>query len=358
MAHSARINARFAQDRQHEINMRRLQFEAAQLALDQQRAQTERQRSGVGGANQFLGQWNQYMQEARGMYNRALGAYERGFDYLGSAERNLGQLGQVSQNIMDEYRSFQSEFGPLTQALSDEAMTDMSRRRELGAQFMDLARADYEGAAGRAMAEVSQQANIARQSEARRLQRLGIDPTSMRSRGVSARMAGQEATGRALAGNIARRQEMQRVAGMTQAGMQLFDPNRMATTALNIRQAGSALLGQTADIARTEAMARAQMGSTAAQMAQGMGAMGGSFAQTVGGQAGDLAGLMLGLQYGTGGGPPQMPAAAPATNYTMPGGVSAGGVYGGATQQSPAMRAYNAPRVWDADYQSHYNVNP
>lgn len=79
-------------------------------------------------------------------------------------------------------------------------------------------REDVEGAAGRAGADVAGQAEIARQSEARRVMGLGIDPTSGRFGALSRRSALDEARARAAAMTRARGTERERATGLRLAG--------------------------------------------------------------------------------------------------------------------------------------------
>jgi len=284
------------QDRQHEINMREMQYLAARqaLGLDAQ--------GGPGGVatglDQFLGKWNEVLQSSQGVYNQALQSFEGTYDWMTDARESANRLGDLAGTMEEEYRSFRADFAGAEQDFRLAAQEELQGRGVMRNQLMSLAQADYEGAAGRAMADVTQQGNIARQAEARRLQRLGMDPTTMQGRASMQRLAGQEATAKAMAATQARRGEKERVTGATATAMQLLDPTRMAATAMSIRGAGTELLQGAAGLRQAETGTLSGLAGQQADIARGQAGIAGGMAQNIAGQYGDVAGLMAGLQYG------------------------------------------------------------
>ena len=356
-----RQNRRAAEDRAHEINMRELQYMAGlqALGLDQ------RGRPVDGGMNQFLGQWNQILQESRGVYNRALQDMEGGFQWMMDAGESARRLGGLAEELESEYRGFRQEFAGTEADFRMAAGEELQARGVARGELMTQLQADYEGAAGRAMADVTQQAEIARQSEARRLQRLGMDPTTMQGRAMMQRLGGQEATGRALAATQARRGERERVTGAAAMAMQLLDPTRMAQTAMSIRGAGTELLTSAAGLRQAETGALSGLAGQRADISRSMAAIGSGMARDIGAQYGDLAGLQMGLQYGQQqalgnimGGSALQPSRG---GY---GGVGVGTNFGGPTSVSVAgsigSPQYNALQQQRSNefFSGHYQTTP
>ena len=324
LSHTERINRRFAQDRQHEINMREMEYLAARQALGldipgQARGGSQR-------ANRFLQRWEQEQETARGIYNQALRGLGGTFESLRTAEGAATQLGDLAGRVEQEYQGFVSEMAPLQQQMMGMAEEEGRVRSGLLAQFPALAAYDPEGAAGRAIAGVAQQAGQARQAEARRLAGLGIDPTSGRAMAAMRGMAGTEALGRAMAGTAARQQERARAGALTAQGLQLIDPSRAAQTALGIRRGASELLGMAGNLLGQQAQTLGGLASTRAGVGQAIGALGGSYAQQIAQPYADIAGLQMGLQYRPG---QQLDLGSILANRRQAGGGRAAVAFGG-----------------------------
>lgn len=336
------VDAASRQDRAHELNMRELEYLATRqaLGLDQQR----QQQSAAAGANadQFLTAWNNTLMASQGVYNRALQAYEGTYDWMRDASESARRLGDLAGTVESEFQQFRTDFAGLEGEFRTAATEELGARQRMGAQMEQLATADYEGAAGRAMADVATQAEIGRQAEARRLQSLGIDPSSPRGRAVMERQRSQEMTSRAIAGNIARRGEKERVTGATATAMQLFDPSQMAQMAMGIRGAGTQLIQTAAGLRGAETEAMGGLARTQAAVASGMADVGRSMATTIGGQQADVAGLYAGLQYGAQN-QPGAPGGAAIQPYQMhPSTRPIGMTPVAATSPAPAPQPYGA----------------
>ncbi|MBW2032045.1 MAG: hypothetical protein JRI94_00410 [Deltaproteobacteria bacterium] len=281
------------QDRSHEINMREMQYMAAQQAL------------GLGqggganaGMNQWLDQWNQTLQESKGVYNQALQSFEGTYEWMTSAGESASRLGNLAEQMEGEYTRFREDFAGLDENFRLAAQEELEARGVAREQLMQATQADYEGVSGRAMADVSSQGNLARQADARRLQRLGMDPTTTQGRASMDRISGQEATGKAMASTQARRGEKERATGATAMAMQLLDPTRMMQSAMGIRSAGASMLGQSAQMRGQHASTLAGLAGQQTQIAQGQANIAGGMATNIAGQYGDMGGLQMGLQYG------------------------------------------------------------
>ena len=308
------IDTSMKQDRAHEINMREMEWLAANQAIGGGYNQ------GAGGAgnelaDKFLNSWNQYMTDAKGIYNQALQGFNEGYDFLRDASKSVDTLNKIGVDVETDLKTFREQFGPLQSDLAAGARQNLKDQQEMGAQLKGLTKADYEGVAGRAMADVTQQAEIGRQADARRMTALGQDPTTMRSRANSANMVTGEATGKAVAANLARRGEKDRVTAITGQAYQLFDPNNLATTALSIRSAGDQLQTLRGNLASQAVTAKSNLANTWGSMATAQGNIGGDIATKIGSQFGDMAGLFSGLNYANNQSFPAYPAA---TTPSMP----------------------------------------
>lgn len=295
--YSRAVDTATRQDRAHELNMRELEYMAARQALGLDQQQQQQTAQAGANADQFLQAWNQTLMASQGVYNRALDAYEGTYDWMKDASESAKRLGDLAGTVETEYQQFRTDFAGLEGDFRTAATEELGSRRRMGAQLEQLATADYEGAAGRAMADVAQQSEIGRQAEARRLASMGIDPSSGRGRAVMERQRSQEMTNRAIAGTMARRGEKERVTGATAQAMSMFDPNAMANMAMGIRGAGTQLLSTAAGLRGAETEAMSGLARTQGQVASGMANVGQSMASTIGGQQADIAGLYAGLAY-------------------------------------------------------------
>jgi len=133
---------------------------------------------------------------------------------------------------------------------------------------------------------------------------MGVDPTSGKFGALTRRSYLDQARDEAIAANLARRGEKERVSGLTAQGIQLADPRIASSIGLGLQQSRTGLLSSASDIAA--ANARIQEAKA--------GILGG-FAQNVVNPFGSIGFGLLGQQIGSGiyggGGyspPPAIPA--------------------------------------------------
>lgn len=333
------VDTTMKQDRAHELNMRELEFQAARKALGLDTSGANGKANDL--ADKFLNSWNQYMTDAKGIYNQALQGFNEGYDFLRDANKSVDALGDIGKDVEADLDTFRQQFGPLQSEMVAGSREYLQNQREMGAQMKDLAKADYEGVAGRAMADVSQQAEIGRQAEARRMAALGQDPTTMRSRANSANMITGEATGKAVAANLARRGEKERVTGITGQAFQLFDPTKLSQSALAIRQSGDALQGLRANLATAGLDAKTKLATTWGNMATAQGNIGGDIATKIGSQYGDMAGLFSGINYAANQSVPNFPTSS-GPSMPSPAYVTSSG---GGSSMTTGPQAYETGRA-------------
>lgn len=333
------VDTTMKQDRAHELNMRELEFQAARKALGLDTSGANGKANDL--ADKFLNSWNQYMTDAKGIYNQALQGFNEGYDFLRDASKSVDALGDIGADVEADLDTFRQQFGPLQADMVAGSQEYLQNQREMGAQMKDLAKADYEGVAGRAMADVSQQAEIGRQADARRMAALGQDPTTMRSRANSANMVTGEATGKAIAANLARRGEKERVAGITGQAFQLFDPTKLSQSALAIRSSGDALQALRSNLAQAGVTAKTNLATTWGNMATAQGNIGGDIATKIGSQYGDMAGLFSGINYAANQSVPNFPTSS-GPSMPSPAYVTSSG---GGSSMTTGPQAYETGRA-------------
>jgi hypothetical protein len=250
-----------------------LQREQEAWQLQKQSAQATAQLT-----QQFLNQWGVGMQNLTDLYDRVL-----------SGEGASGQLGDLSSRIMDELNEFQETYAPMEREFFEQARDDLRARSEMTGQLRDLTRADYEGVAGRARADVAGQSEMARQSAAREAMSMGLDPTSGKFGALTKKSYLDEARNTAIAMNIARRGEKERVAGLTGQAIELIDPRIAAEIGQGLQESRTGMIGNITDIAR----AQADIESSRANILN-------SYAQNVVSPYGQVGFSLLGNQIGQG----------------------------------------------------------
>ncbi len=293
--------------RQEEAERRARMMEDKQMQLlDAQIAEMQNQPGGVNAqvreqaakeAANYLGKWNNILQKAEGVYSTAISDVDKAGNLIDRAYGDLGKLDEISADVSAEWDSFKNEFGGMKSDFLGAASDSLADRGTLRRQFMDLTRMDQEGAAGRAMADVAGQAEAGRRAEAMRLQGLGIDPTSGRYRSLMQESRDREALGKTMAGNKARLEEKNRVAGLTAKGLELIDPTKDLGAATQIQQLSNDLLGQRTNIATTRAGLATDLARSRGALATTRSNIAGDLATRIGGQYGEYGAAQRGVQY-------------------------------------------------------------
>ena len=241
---------------------------------------------------QFLDQWGVGMSDLKDIYKSILGGGGTGLGAL--PDEISGPMKEFTDKISSEYDSFKENYAPLESAGIESSLSELGARSGMISQFQDLSKADYEGVSGRAMADVAGQSETARQAEARNMMSMGIDPTSGRFGSLTKKSYLDEARNKAIAANVARRGEKERVTDVTARGLELVDPMIGANIATGISGQRSGLLKTGADITNTGA-------KTAADIAKAKADIVGGYAKNVVNPYGELAFTMLGSGMGGGG---------------------------------------------------------
>lgn len=251
-------------------------------------------------SKKYLSQWNTDLKKAGGMYNSAISEIGTARGQIAGAYKDVtASLGSMGEDMKSEWESMKTEYSGIKGDLISGAREDMGNRSELTRQFMDLTKADYEGASGRAMADVAAQSEAGRQSEAMRMSGLGVDPTSGRSRSFMRTSRNDEALNKAMAGNTARLDEKERVSGLTAKGLELIDPTKNINAATGIQDLQNNLLTTRANMSTNLADIQGRLSGHTANLAGQQGNLAGSYAQNIAAPKGEMGAAQLGVSQAT-----------------------------------------------------------
>ena len=300
-AHNQAEKRRLQQSNTDELENLQLELLRAEVANAKSQNMGDAQLSAEAGkmAQDYLKQWNEGLAQSGNMYNAAIGEITKAQSMVGDAYKDVStNLGKMSEDIKGEWEDMKTEWGSTKGDLIGSAKEGLTQRGELRRQFMDLARSDEEGASGRAMADVAAQSEAGRRAEAMRLQGLGIDPASGRARSLMRTSRNQEALDKALAGNKARIDERNRVAGLTATGLELIDPTQDINTASAIQNMQNNLLSARSNLEVNRANIQGNLASTTANLAGQRGQLATGFAQNVVAPRGEMGATQLGVSQG------------------------------------------------------------
>jgi len=280
-------------------------------------------------SKKYLGEWNKGLEDAGGMFNTAIKEMGSARDMVSGAYKDVtASLGSMGEDMKSEWESMKTEYSGIKGDLISGAREDMGNRSELTRQFMDLTKADYEGASGRAMADVAAQSEAGRQAEAMRMSGLGVDPTSGRSRSFMRTSRNDEALNKAMAGNTARLDEKDRISGLTAKGLELIDPTKNINAATGIQNLQNNLLTTRSNLSTNLADIQGRLAGQTGNLASQQGNLAGSFAQNVVAPKGEMGAAQLGVSQST----------RPAVGATSTGGTSKMDLFNQARARATANR--------------------
>lgn len=250
-------------------------------------------------ASEFLTAWTGSLGDMKNMYQSA-------FDTLtgltGSIQSQttgtMGKLTEISDMIGKEYENYRTAYGGAEDEFLGAAREEAQIRQGLVRGIQDASKADYEGVEGRAAADVAGQSDTERQAEARRLMSLGVDPTSGRFGALTKKSSMDEARNTAIAMNVARRGEKERVTNLALEGTKILDPQKTGGMAIAIRKGGNEMLtnqagvlGKVADVETARTKAITDIAATQGQMTN-------MYSQSIAQPYGEMAGYFMGQAGG------------------------------------------------------------
>ena len=251
-------------------------------------------------SKKYLGEWNEGLKTAGGMYNEAINMLKDTQKSVSAAYQDIStNMSGMSDDLATEWNSMKSQWGDVQGELVGAAKDDIANRQELTRQYMDLTKSDEEGASGRAMADVAAQSEAGRKAEAMRLQGLGIDPTSGRTRSMMRTSRNEEALNKAMAGNKARLAEKDRVAGLTAEGLKLIDPTKSVDAASAIQTMSNDLLKARSNLEVNRANIQGDLTQTSANLAGKYGDVASGYASNIVAPKGEMGAAQLGVSQAT-----------------------------------------------------------
>lgn len=273
-----------------------LQASKWQLAQQQEAWDLKKQGAKQAGelAGKFLQLWSGAMGDVQGMYKSAFGALERVGSQIAGGGGGSAGLDDISKMIQGEYQSYKEQYAPAEEEFLAGAREEAGLRRGMASRLGELGKADYEGEMGAAVTDVRKQSEISRQAEARRMMGMGIDPSSGRFGALARKSHMDEARNTAVAMNVARRGEKERVSDLALKGMQVLDPSKMAGLAIESRKTGVELLGRTADIAKSQADIEVARTGALSNLAGTTGQLASGYASAITEPYGEMAGYYMG----------------------------------------------------------------
>lgn len=279
------------------VRMAQTASATAKWQLQQQQEAWELQKAGAKQAGELAGKflqlWTGAMGDVQGMYKQAFSSLEGIAGQIAGGGADTG-LGGIADMIMQEYDRYRTEMAPAEQEFIEGARGEAVARRGMTDRLMELGTADYEGEMGAAVTDVRKQSEIARQAEARRLLGMGIDPSSGRFGALTRKSAIDEARNTAIAMNVARRGEKERVGQLALQGLQVLDPTKMGQLAIESRRTGTELLGRTADIAKAEADIQVARTNALSNLAGTTGSLASGYSTAITQPLGEMAGFYMG----------------------------------------------------------------
>lgn len=242
-------------------------------------------------AGDFLSAWTGAVGQTGAFYNQLIsGITSQEGGLLSGA---MGELNELTDYIGQEYETYKQTFGGTSEEFIGMARDEARMRRELGLELKDLSEADYEGVTGRAAADVGAQSEMARESDAREMMGLGIDPTSGKFGALTRRSYLDEAKNTAIAMNLARRGEKERISELKGMTMGMLDPTKTASVGLNLNAQGQNLLGLQGGLVKAGVDAKTSETKVLGDLASG-------YAQNVTKPFGEMAGYLVGKSGGLG----------------------------------------------------------
>lgn len=268
------------------------QLSQEQEAWDLKKKQAE-QSSGL--AAQFLTQWTTGLGDMKSMFGEAFKTLTSLSGQIsGGSGGAMNPLYDIANQIKGEYEAYRSDMAPVEQEFLQMSREEGAGKKAAVGAITEGLKADYSGTTGRAAADVRTQSAAGLEAESRRLMSMGVDPSSGAFGALSKKGALDTARNTAIAVNVARRGEKERVTNLGLQAAQVLDPTKSANTAVAIRKGGTDILGQQASVAgKAGDLDIAKIGAIG-NIAQTAGQLATGYASAVNQPMGEMAGYMLG----------------------------------------------------------------
>jgi len=202
-----------------------------------------------------MSEWSSSMKGLKDIYGKTFDALFGGGTTGGAIGGQVAKLNELGDLMTQEYKTYRETWGDTEKTFMEQAEFEGKARGEAIGTLKELGRPDYAGATGRAAADVAGQSEIARQSAAREMMGYGIDPTAGKFGALTRKSYLDEARNIAIAMNLARRGEKERVTEAQLKIAQTADPRISGGLALGISEGGAKLATTAADVYKSGAEA-------------------------------------------------------------------------------------------------------
>lgn len=282
-----------------EVNLADTAVEGARWDIQLSKEQWDWQKKQAAGASsfatKFMGEWSSAMKGLKDVYGKTFDAIFGGGGDGGAIGGQVGKLNELGDLMTQEYKDYRERWGDTEQTFMEQAEFEGKARGEAIGTMQDLARPDYEGATGRAAADVKGQSEVARQNAAREMMGYGVDPSAGKFGALTRKSYLDEARNTAIAMNVARRGEKERTSKAQLDIANVADPRVSGSLALGISEGGRGMARTAADVYGAGAQALTAQ-------TQALSNLTSSYGQNVVSPMGEMAGYAMGMGGIPGGG--------------------------------------------------------
>ena len=205
--------------------------------------------------------------KTQGYYDDAHGYLDRAWGTLDEAKGYVSGLTGVANQTLDAWNQYKAEYDPVKKAALSLAGQEYGAKSGYLSKLQNIDNMTYDAEAGRAGATVAQQAEIARQEQARALARQGVNAASGKSQALTQQGFLQEALAKAGAMTSARDTARDKNFNESMTAYSTIDPSKSVGSALAISSGANQLLGQYNDVMTQQAGLANQNASTAGGLA-------------------------------------------------------------------------------------------
>lgn len=205
--------------------------------------------------------------KTQGYYDDAHGYLDKAWGTLDEAKGYVSGLTGVANQTLDAWNQYKAEYDPVKKAALSLAGQEYGAKSGYLSKLQNIDNMTYDAEAGRAGATVAQQAEIARQEQARALARQGVNAASGKSQALTQQGFLQEALAKAGAMTSARDTARDKNFSESMTAYSTIDPSKSVGSALAISSGANQLLGQYNDVMTQQAGLANQNASTAGGLA-------------------------------------------------------------------------------------------
>lgn len=205
--------------------------------------------------------------KTQGYYDDAHGYLDKAWGTLDEAKGYVSGLTGVANQTLDAWNQYKAEYDPVKKAALSLAGQEYGAKSGYLSKLQNIDNMTYDAEAGRAGATVAQQAEIARQEQARALARQGVNAASGKSQALTQQGFLQEALAKAGAMTSARDTARDKNFNESMTAYSAIDPSKSVGSALAISSGANQLLGQYNDVMTQQAGLANQNASTAGSLA-------------------------------------------------------------------------------------------